>query len=338
MSFRIGGVSFPSRPVFLAPMEDVTDLSFRILCREQGADAVFTEFVNADGLARSCRRAKRKMDFLEAERPVAIQLYGSNEESMAESTRMATERNPDWIDINAGCWVKKVAHRGAGAGLLKNPNHFENLVREVVRSTHLPVTVKTRLGWDFESINILEVAKRIEDAGAKMLTLHCRTRSQGHNGEADWSWIARVKEVVSIPVILNGNLLTADDVHRAWQQTPADGFMVARGAIGRPWLFQEIRAQLNGTDPLKGITPHEIVRLCLRHLDLHVEQKGERVGIPSFRKFYAGYFKGIYGASKLRLQLVQLPTRNAVHEFLESFSFPEEPIVESSVGFPNALV
>jgi tRNA-dihydrouridine synthase B len=318
--FSVGKLNL-EKPIMLAPMEDVTDISYRILCRELGADVVFTEFVNSDGLIRDCKKAEKKMKFLEGERPVGIQIYGQHIDSMVEAAKEAEAHQPELIDINAGCWVKKVAGRGAGAGLLKDPDFFEEMVKSVVDAVKLPVTVKTRLGWDMDSISILENAKRIEGAGAKGLTLHCRTRSQGHSGEADWSWIEKVKRVVSIPVTVNGNVLEPEDVLRAFQTTPADGVMIARGAIGRPWIFQEAR-ELMETGTYRVLPLRKKVEICLRHLTLHVAHKGDRAGFTSFRKYYAGYLKGYPNAGKTRVELMAFMDYGQIAEKL--FRFVDE--------------
>ncbi|MDP3829673.1 MAG: tRNA-dihydrouridine synthase family protein, partial [Ignavibacteriaceae bacterium] len=232
--FKIGKINI-DKAILLAPMEDVTDVSFRLICKELGADVVYTEFVNAEGLVRASEKTHKKLKIIEEERPVGIQIYGSNLISMVNAAKIAEEENPDLIDINAGCWVKNVVNCGAGAGLLKDPIYLQSLVKSVVDSVSLPVTVKTRIGWDFDSIQIVEVAKRLEDAGAEGLVIHCRTRSQGHKGEPDWSWIPKIKEVVKIPVALNGGIMTAADAKSAFEQTNADAVMIARGAIANPW-------------------------------------------------------------------------------------------------------
>lgn len=316
--YQVGSIAIKNA-LLLAPMEDVTDISFRILCRELGADVVFTEFVNSDGLTRNCKRAAKKMELLEEERPIGIQIYGQHIDSMIEATRMAEQREPEMIDINAGCWVKKVAGRGAGAGLLKDPDYMEEMVRAIVQTTDLPVTVKTRLGWDLDSIVIEDVAKRIEDAGAKALTLHCRTRSMGHSGEPLFEYIQRVKEKVDMPVVVNGGIMEAEDVVRVIDETNADGIMIARGAIGRPWIFKEAKGLMeNGVKP--EIDLKEKVDLLLRHLELHIELKGERRAIPSFRKYYAGYLKGLYGAGKLRKELVVSDDLNFIRDKIVQFA------------------
>jgi tRNA-dihydrouridine synthase B len=302
--------------ILLAPMEDVTDISFRLVCRELGADIVYTEFVNSEGLVRANQKTHQKLKIIEEERPVGIQIYGANIDSMVGAAKIAEAENPDLIDINAGCWVKNVVGCGAGSALLKDPPYMQQLVKAVVDSTTLPVTVKTRLGWDENSIQILEVAKRIEDAGAVALTVHCRTRKDGHKGDADWSWIPQIKEVVNIPVILNGNVLTAYDVKRAFEETGADGVMIARGAIGNPWIFKEAK-ELLSTGNISTIIDEDIrIKTCLRHLELAIMVKGEKRAVIEHRKFYSGYLRGLYNASKVRNELMKYVEYSAVNEVL----------------------
>jgi len=304
------------KAILLAPMEDVTDISFRLVCRELGADIVYTEFVNSEGLVRANKKTHEKLKIIEEERPVGIQIYGANIKSMVGAAKIAEAEDPDLIDINAGCWVKNVVGCGAGSALLKDPPYMQQLVKAVVDSTSLPVTVKTRLGWDESSIQILEVAKRMEDAGAVALTVHCRTRKVGHNGEADWSWIPKIKEVVNIPVILNGNVLTAQDVKKAFDETGADGIMIARGAIGNPWIFKEAK-ELLSTGQISTIVDEEMrIKTCLKHLKLAVKVKGERRGVLEHRKFYAGYQRGMYGAARIRSELMNLTEYNPVEDVL----------------------
>jgi tRNA-dihydrouridine synthase B len=304
------------KAVLLAPMEDVTDISFRLICREFGADIVYTEFVNSEGLIRSSDRTHQKLKIIEEERPVGIQIYGGNIESMVGAARIAEEEQPDLIDINAGCWVKNVVGLGAGASLLKDPSYMQKLVKEVVDSVTLPVTVKTRLGWDSNSIYILDIAKRMEDAGAKALTIHCRTRAMGHKGDADWSWVPRIKKVVKIPVVLNGNVLSAHDVKLAFDETGADAVMIARGAIGNPWIFQEAKELL--TQGYISLIVDEKMRIktCLRHLEIAIKVKGERRAVIEHRKFYSGYLKGLFNASHVRQELMTKTDYPSVEEIL----------------------
>lgn len=316
--FSIGKINIKNA-LLLAPMEDVTDIAFRKLCKEFGADIVYTEFVNSDGLIRSNKKTYKKLEITEFERPVGIQIYGSNLDSMIEAAKIAEEKNPDIIDINAGCWVKKVANRGAGAGLLKDPPYMQKMVETIVKNVKIPVTVKTRIGWDENSILILDIAKRIEDAGASAITVHCRTRSQGHNGEADWSWIPKIKEIVKIPVALNGGIFTALDVIKAFNSTNADGIMIARGAIERPWIFLEAKELLeNGKINLVD-SPEFRIETALRHLRYSLEIKEPRVAIIPFRKFWSGYLKGLRNSSRIKQELMKLTDYAPIEELLLNY-------------------
>lgn len=332
------------KALLLAPMEAVTDLAYRFICKEMGAEVVYTEFVNSDGLVRGCKRGKKKMEITEEERPVGIQIYGNDVDAMVGASVMAAELKPDIIDINAGCWVKKVSRRGAGAGLLKDPCFMQKMIGDVVKavstlappaSPPIPVTVKTRIGWCEDTINIVEVAKRLEDVGVQALTLHCRTKAQGHSGDPQWEWIEKVKKEVSIPVILNGGIMTAQDVLKAFSKTPADGVMIARGAIGRPWIFQEARelldknggrtnfseADFSGDDfSPTNFSLEKRVDLCLRHLRRSIDLMGENRAIPAFRKYYSGYLGGFHNSSKLRVQLMKCNNYQEVSAQLSSFS------------------
>ena len=302
--------------ILLAPMEDVTDVSFRLICRELGADVVYTEFVNSEGLVRLNEKTHKKLEIVEEERPVGIQIYGAGIESMIQAAKFAEKENPDIIDINAGCWVKNVVGHGAGSALLKDPPYMQKMVREIVNNVSLPVTVKTRLGWDHNSIEIIDVAKRVEDAGAKALTVHCRTRAMGHKGDAEWDWIPRIKEAVNIPVVLNGNVLSAADVKRAFDETGADGVMIARGAIGNPWIFTEAKELLKTGSVITKIDSEKRINICLRHLQLAVKVKGERRAVIEHRKFYSGYLKGLYNASQARQALMAVTDYSSVQDIL----------------------
>jgi tRNA-dihydrouridine synthase B len=318
---QIGSVSV-SPGLLLAPMEDVSEPPFRLVCRQQGADMVYTEFVNAEGLLREDpdgpQRSSHKLDFSEEERPLGIQIYGASELSMEEATRIATDREPDLIDINCGCWVSNVALRGAGAGLLRDLPQMQQIVRRVRGATHLPVTVKTRLGWDSTSIKIIEVARMLEDEGVAALAVHCRTRAQGHKGDVDYSWIPRIKEAVEIPVILNGDVISPQTARAAFEQTGCDAVMIGRAAIRHPWLFREIRHHLETGEFLVEPTFQERVDLCLHHLQLSVEYSGPRYALISMRRHYAGYFRGIRGAAQIRGELSDYrelePLRDHLHE------------------------
>lgn len=324
--FKIGKIEI-DKAILLAPMEDVTDISFRLICKELGADLVYTEFVNSEGLVRANERTHKKLKIIDAERPVGIQIYGANIESMVSAAKIAEEENPDLIDINAGCWVKNVVGNGAGSALLKDIPFLEKLVKSVVDSVNLPVTVKTRLGWDNNSIQIIEVAKRLEDVGIKALTVHCRTRSMGHKGDADWSWIEKVKEAVSIPVVLNGNVMTAYDVVKAFNDTNADGVMIARGAIGNPWIFLEAKELMNKGMITTKVDDEMKIKTCLRHLELAMEVKGEKRAVMEHRKFYSGYLKGMHHASKIRNDLMQVidfqSVKDKLYEYLNEIQKSE---------------
>ncbi len=309
--------------LLLAPMEDVTDIAFRRMCKELGADVVYTEFVNSDGLIRANKKTEKKLEITEDERPVGIQIYGGNLEPMIEAAKIAASKDPDLIDINAGCWVKKIAGRGAGAGLMKDPVYLQNMVEAIVKSVDIPVTVKTRIGWDNDSINILDIAKRIEDAGAAALTVHCRTRKQGHSGDPDWDWIDKVKQVVKIPVALNGGIFTAEDAVRAFTSTSADAVMIARGAIEHPWIFRESKELLEDKKYVP-VSPEERIQTALRHLRYTLEIKDTRGAIIPFRKYYAGYLKGLPDSKEIRQQLYQqleyAPIEEILLKYLESLN------------------
>ena len=316
--FKIGKINI-DKAILLAPMEDVTDVSFRLICKELGADMVYTEFVNSEGLVRKSEKTHKKLEIVEEERPVGIQIYGANIESMVGGAKIAQAENPDLIDINAGCWVKNVVGHGAGSALLKDPPYMQKMAKEIINSVSLPVSVKTRLGWDDNSIQILEVAKRLEDVGVQALTVHCRTRKMGHKGEAYWEWIPKIKEVVSIPVVLNGNVLSAYDVKKAFDETGADGVMIARGAIGNPWIFKEAKELLANGFISSTITENTKINTCLQHLKLALKVKGERRAVIEHRKFYTGYLKGLHNVSKVRQALMQETEYNPVEKILLNY-------------------
>jgi tRNA-dihydrouridine synthase B len=305
-SLAIGSIRV-SPGLLLAPMEDVSDLPFRVICRRLGADMVYTEFVNAEGLVRELesgrRRTHGKLKFLPEERPFGIQIYGASELSMEKAAEIATAAGPDLIDVNCGCWVSNVALRGAGAGLLRDLPRMREVVARVQSATHLPVTVKTRLGWDAGSIRIVEVARMLEDIGVQALAVHCRTRAQGHKGDVDYRYIPRIREAVSIPVILNGDLTRADEVAAAFADTGCDAVMIGRGAISHPWIFRDARHYLERGKRLPSPTLKERAELCLHHLELAVEHEGERAALVALRRHYAGYFREMPGVSRLRAEL-----------------------------------
>lgn len=300
----MGTINIPDA-ILLAPMEDVTDIPFRLVCKKLGADIMYTEFVNSEGLVRNSEKTKKKMMFLAEERPFAIQIYGGGESSMGNAARMAEELQPDFIDINCGCWVRNVAGHGAGAGLLRDLPKMERIISSVVKAVQLPVTVKTRLGWDSQSIQIVDVARMIESTGAKGLTIHCRTRAQGHKGDPDYSWIPVVREAVKIPIIVNGGVETPAHAKEVFDSTGCDGIMIARGAIQNPWIFSEIKHYLRTGDLLPKPTFEQKREILLEHLKLSVEHKGERRGVLEFRKHYSGYLRELPGVAKLRSELMQ---------------------------------
>lgn len=314
---KIGPIQI-NRPLALAPMEDVSDVPFRRICKERGADLVYTEFTHCEAIVRDVKRALAKLVVTDEERPVAIQLYGSAEQSLEKAAAIAEDMGPDFIDINCGCWVKKIALRGDGAGLLRDLKKFEAVVRSVMRGTSLPVTVKTRLGWDHDSIVILDVARMLEANGVQALTVHCRTRAQGYTGAADWSWLPRIKEASNIPLIANGDVFSPQDV-KAVFDLGCDGVMIGRGAIQDPWIFEQAKHYLATGELLPGPTFEDRVELCIRHLRDHVAYRGGRWGIPSFRKYYSNYLKGMPGAARVRARLMELTSVDAIEDTLRTY-------------------
>lgn len=316
------------KPLLLAPMEDVTDQPFRLICKRLGADILYTEFVNSDGLIRNSEKTYKKMLFSEEERPFGIQIYGGDENSMEGAAKMADALNPDLIDINAGCWVKNVAGRGAGAGLLKDLCKMERIVSSVIKETKLPVTVKTRLGWDEHSIKIVEVAKMLEGIGVQGLTVHCRTRSQGHRGEPDYTWISKVKNAVKIPIIVNGSLDSPEKIKTVFEETGCDGVMIGRGAIDNPWIFADTKHYFSTGEVTPERNLQERIDVCIELLQRSVDYKGERRGVIEMRKFYSGYLRGVKNASKLRQHLMQFlemhPIITLLSEIKEQGSIPED--------------
>jgi len=315
----IGTIDIP-QAILLAPMEDVTDIPFRLICKRLGADIVYTEFVNAEGLVRQSAKTRRKMTFLDEERPFGIQIYGGAEESMAGAARMAEELHPDLIDINCGCWVRNVAAHGAGAGLLLDPARMKRIISSVTKTVGIPVTVKTRLGWDPSTIQIVDVAKLVEEAGAKALTIHCRTRTQGHQGEPDFTWIPRVKEAVAIPIIVNGGIDSPAAAKHVFDVTGCDGVMIARGAIQNPWIFSEIKHYLHTGTLLPKPSLQDRFDLLVQHLRLSIEHKGEKRGVIEFRKHYSGYLRDLPGIASLRARLMAHTGLDPVVDELRQFA------------------
>lgn len=292
-----------SRPVLLAPMEDVSDAVFRRICRGFGADACFTEFVNVESLLKGCARAERKLHLAEDDRPTAIQIYGADPGRLMEAASIAAAERPLFIDVNCGCWVPKIARRGAGAGWLRDPAAMVEMAGRLVRAVSLPVTVKTRIGIGVESqMPIVELARRLEDVGVRALTIHCRTAKMGYTGEADWRWAARAQEAVRMPVVVNGDIRTVDDVERALASTGCAGVMVGRGAIAHPWLFREVKQRRAGRTPTPP-TPFERLTLLREHLLANAETRGDGWGVTYTRRYLAGYLRDVPGGAELRTRL-----------------------------------
>lgn len=310
---RIGTTSVDNG-VLLAPMEDVTDLPFRVICKRYGADIVYTEFISSEGLVRDARRSLEKLRLADEEHPVSIQIFGGDINVMVDAAIRAAESGPDFIDINFGCWVKNVVARNAGAALLKDPPLMAKLTRAIVDAVQLPVTVKTRLGWSKDSIVITDVAQMMEDAGAAALTVHCRTRDMGHDGDADWTWIPKIKEVVSIPVILNGDVKSPEDAQRAFATTGADAVMIGRAAIGNPFIFRRARHLIDTGELLPAFSPRERINVCLEHLRLELESKPQKRAIHEFRKHYGGYLKGLPNNSPVRQVVVTSESYDEIAE------------------------
>ncbi len=295
---------YAQKPVVLAPMEDVTDAVFRRLCRELGATIALTEFVNVEGLLRGCRNARRKIRLAPDDGLTGIQIYGSDPARLAEAAAFAEQAQPLFIDVNCGCWVPKIAGRGAGAGWLRDPEAMVAMTRMVVERVALPVTVKTRIGLGPEShMPIVDLARRLEDAGAAALTIHCRTAQMGHCGTADWSWAAKARRAVTMPVLVNGDVRSAEDAVRAMEETGCEGTMIGRRAVEHPWVFREARALIDRGQTVASPTADERLALCRKHLVANVEQRGEPFGVHCTRRHLAGYLKGLPGAAALRQAL-----------------------------------
>jgi tRNA-dihydrouridine synthase B len=305
---KIGNISLPEFPLLLAPMEDVSDPPFRAVCKDNGADLMYTEFISSEGLIRDAMKSRRKLDIFEYERPVGIQIFGGDEEALALSAKIVETVQPDLLDINFGCPVKKVACKGAGAGVLKDIDLMVRLTDAVVKSTSLPVTVKTRLGWDEKSLNIEEVAERLQDVGIKALAIHGRTRCQMYKGEADWSLIAKVKNNprIHFPIFGNGDIDSPQKALEYKNRYGVDGIMIGRAAIGYPWIFNEIKHYFATGEMLPLPTIEARVAVCKKHLQRSVEWKGPIVGINEMRRHYANYLKGLPGIKEFRNRLVTL--------------------------------
>ncbi len=315
----IGNIQLPDFPLLLAPMEDVSDPPFRAVCKDNGADLMYTEFISSEGLIRDAIKSKQKLDIYDYERPIGIQIFGGDEEALALCTKIVDTVNPDLIDINFGCPVKKVAMKGAGAGVLKDLDLMVRLTEAVVKSTNLPVTVKTRLGWDDNSKNIREVATRLQDVGIKALAIHGRTRMQMYKGEADWTLIGEVKNDprITIPIFGNGDINSPEKAVAYKNKYGVDGIMIGRAAIGYPWIFREIKHYIKTGEIMAAPTVAERVAVCKQHLIQSVAWKGPVVGINEMRRHYANYLKGLPGIKDYRNRLVTIKESEGVQEVLD---------------------
>lgn len=331
----IDKIALPHFPLLLAPMEDVSDPPFRAVCKDNGADLMYTEFISSEGLIRDAIKSRKKLDIFEYERPVGIQIFGGDEESLSLAAKIVDVTNPDLLDINFGCPVKKVALRGAGAGVLKDVDLMVRLTDAVVKATRLPVTVKTRLGWDDDNRNIEEVAERLQDVGIKALAIHGRTRTQMYKGSADWSLIGKVKNNprIKIPIFGNGDIDSPAKALEYKNRYGVDGIMIGRAAIGYPWIFNEIKHFVKTGEILPPPDIEERVAVARKHLHKSVEWKGPVVGILEMRRHYANYLKGMPNIKEYRSKLVRLNTTEEIDEVLDEivktytgFQFAAEPI------------
>lgn len=316
---KIGPVTLPEFPLLLAPMEDVSDPPFRVLCKEQGADLMYTEFISSEGLIRDAIKSRQKLDIFDYERPIGIQIFGGDEESMEMAAQIVDATHPDLVDINYGCPVKKVVCKGAGAAILKDIPKMVKLTERVVRATKLPVTVKTRLGWDDNTKNIEEVAERLQDVGIQALSIHGRTRTQMYKGEADWTLIGRVKNNprIQIPIFGNGDILHPWQAVEMKNKYGVDGVMIGRAAIGYPWIFREIKHYIKTRTLMAPPTLEERVSACKSHLKKSIAWKGETLGILEMRRHYTNYLKGLPNIKEFRLKLVSCQQGNEIEDILD---------------------
>lgn len=324
---KIGNIELPEFPLLLAPMEDVSDPPFRRLCKMHGADLMYSEFISSEGLIRDAMKSRKKLDIFDYERPVGIQIFGGDEEAMAMSAKIVETVNPDLVDINFGCPVKKVVCKGAGAGVLKDIDLMVRLTKAVVSSTHLPVTVKTRLGWDSNSINIDEVAERLQETGIKALTIHARTRGQMYKGEADWEHISRIKQNpnIEIPIFGNGDIDSPEKALAYKQKYACDGIMIGRAAIGYPWIFNEIKHFFKTGEHLPAPTISDRLLAVQQHAVWSAEWKGERLGLVEMRQHYSNYFRGIPHFKDFRKRFLEVFTLEEMDALIkETQQFYEE--------------
>jgi tRNA-dihydrouridine synthase B len=319
MSVKIGNIDLGNFPLLLAPMEDVSDPPFRYVCKQNGVDMMYTEFISSEGLIRDAAKSRQKLDIFEYERPIGIQIFGSDIEHMREATEIATLANPDLIDINYGCPVKNVACKGAGSALLQDIDKMVAMTAAVVKATHLPVTVKTRLGWDDNTKNVYEVAERLQDVGIQALTIHGRTRSQMYKGSADWALIREIKRNprIKIPIFGNGDVDSPVKAANWRLEYEVDGIMIGRAAIGYPWIFREVKYFFETGEFLEGPTIEERIDVCRTHLLKSIEWKGPKTGIFEMRRHYANYFKGIPDFKEYRMKLVSLDNAKDIEAVLQ---------------------
>lgn len=316
---KIGNIELGDFPLLLAPMEDVSDPPFRAVCKEHGADLMYTEFISSEGLIRDAIKSRQKLDIFDYERPIGIQIFGGDEEALAISARIIEATNPDLLDINFGCPVKKVVCKGAGAAVLKDIDLMVRLTEAVVKATKLPVTVKTRLGWDHDSRNIEEVAERLQDVGIQALTIHGRTRTQLYKGEADWTLIGKVKNNprIHIPIFGNGDIDSPEKAVEYKNRYGVDGVMIGRAAIGYPWIFREIKHYIKTGEILPPPTVEERIDACRKHLEGSIQWKGEKLGILEMRRHYANYLKGLSHIKEYRTKLVSFDTPEEINAVFE---------------------
>ena len=316
---KIGSINLPSCPLMLAPMEDITDPAFRAICRKYGADLTYTEFISSEGLIRDAIKSTRKLKISNSERPIGIQIFGHDINSMKKAAELAEAAQPDLIDINFGCPVRKVVSKGAGAALLKDINRMIEMTKVVVQSTSLPVTVKTRLGWDEKSKIIAEIAEQLQDTGIKALSIHARTRSQIYSGLADWTLIGEIKNNprITIPIFGNGDIDSPKKALEMKEKYKVDGLMIGRASIGNPWIFKQVKEYLINGNLIPEPDLHERIAVCKEHLLLSVKEKGERSGILEMRKHFKGYFKGVKNIKEYKISLLQTPTLPVTIDLLE---------------------
>ena len=331
---KIGNIELGDFPLLLAPMEDVSDPPFRSVCKVNGADLMYTEFISSEGLIRDAEKSVQKLDIYDSERPIGIQIFGDNIESMKKAASISEEAQPEILDINYGCPVKKVACRGAGAGILLDLDKMQKMTAEIVKQVKIPVTVKTRLGWDDNSIKIVEVARRLQDVGIKALTIHGRTRKQMYKGEANWDYIAEVKNNpnITIPIFGNGDINTPEKAKEYKEKYGVDGIMIGRAAIGNPWIFNQIKSYLKDGKFLKKPNINERVKVVKKHLEFSIKWKGEKLGLIEMRRHYTNYFRAIENFKEYRMKLILSESLDYSLEVLNEISTKFNLIEEKSVA------